>query len=83
MPMIATGVGGIPEIFGPYAGRLIPPSDVSALAGAISGMLAKTEEQRRAEAAEVQALVRTGFSYDGMVDGGLAAYRAAIDHRAG
>jgi glycosyltransferase involved in cell wall biosynthesis len=83
MPMIATGVGGIPEIFGPYAGRLIPPSDVSALAGAISGMLAKTEEQRRAEAAEVQALVRTGFSYDGMVDGGLAAYRAAIACRAG
>ena len=30
-PLIATNVGGIPEIFGPLADRLIPPDDRDAL----------------------------------------------------
>ncbi len=32
LPLIATNVGGIPEIFGPYRDRLLPPDDVEALA---------------------------------------------------
>jgi len=32
VPIIATAVGGVPEIFGPQADALIPPEDVAALA---------------------------------------------------
>ena len=35
VPIIATNVGGIPEIFGPDAGELVPPGDPTALARAI------------------------------------------------
>src|SRR5690606_29836200 len=38
-PLIATRVGGIPEIFGPAASRLVPPADVPALAAAIAQTL--------------------------------------------
>lgn len=40
MPIIATRVGGIPEIFGPRAGELVPPGDPAALATAIEALLA-------------------------------------------
>ncbi|MEZ5785951.1 MAG: glycosyltransferase family 4 protein [Xanthobacteraceae bacterium] len=40
IPIIATRVGGIPEIFGPRAGELVPPGDPDALAGAIEALLA-------------------------------------------
>ena len=36
MPMIATAVGGVPEIFGPHANRLVPPGNVDALAAAMT-----------------------------------------------
>lgn len=35
MPLITTCVGGIPEIYGPYAGHLLPPHDPAALAAAM------------------------------------------------
>ncbi len=34
-PVIGTTVGGIPEVINPTVGRLIPPRDVAALAGAL------------------------------------------------
>ena len=40
MPIVATRVGGIPEIFGPRAGELVPPGDADALADAMAGLLA-------------------------------------------
>ena len=36
LPIIATNVGGIPEIFGPDADELVPPGDPAALADAIA-----------------------------------------------
>jgi glycosyltransferase involved in cell wall biosynthesis len=82
MPLIATRVGGMAEAFGPAAGRLIPPSDPAALAKALGAILAKTEDQRRAEAGDLVNHVRAGFSYTGMVEGGLAGYREALGRRA-
>ena len=35
--LIATGVGGIPDMFGPLAERLIPPDDCGALERALDG----------------------------------------------
>lgn len=77
MPIIATRVGGIPDIFGSQSSRLVPPDNAAALAAAIGVALADPAELKRA-AAIVQARVRSHFSIDAMVDGGLAAYREAL-----
>lgn len=39
LPVISTNVGGIPEIFGPTAGKLLPPDDAGALAEAMQAAL--------------------------------------------
>ncbi len=78
MPLIATNVGGIPEIFGPFAGRLVPPGEAGLLAAAIKNMVSKSEVERRTETSALAAHVRAGFSYDGMIDQGIAAYRQAL-----
>jgi glycosyltransferase involved in cell wall biosynthesis len=77
MPIIATRVGGIPDIFGSQSSRLVPPDNAAALAAAIGVALAQPAELKRA-AAIVQARVRSHFTVDAMVDGGLAAYREAL-----
>ncbi|MGP8232637.1 MAG: glycosyltransferase family 4 protein [Methylovirgula sp.] len=80
MPIIATSVGGIPEIFGPQAAHLIAPDDVGALVGAISAALdAPAQEKRVAQL--VKSRVRNEFSSTAMVDSGIAAYREAIAMR--
>jgi glycosyltransferase involved in cell wall biosynthesis len=80
VPIIATRVGGIPEIFGPESTNLIPPDDVTALTRAISAALDDPPHLCRVTKA-VQARVRREFSLDAMVDGGLAAYREAMAMR--
>jgi glycosyltransferase involved in cell wall biosynthesis len=79
-PLIATRVGGIVEILGPDAGRLVPPDDSEALATAIAGSLDRTE-QTTAAAAALRARIGTGFTVDSMVDKVLAAYAEAITAR--
>ena len=46
LPLIATGVGGIPEIYGPDAGDLVPPGDPAALARAIGAALRDATARR-------------------------------------
>ncbi|MBV8826884.1 MAG: glycosyltransferase family 4 protein [Bradyrhizobiaceae bacterium] len=81
IPMLATKVGGIPEIFGPDREKLLPAGDAASLAAAIRSALADPT----AAYASAQALrerVRTEFNAATMVDGVLAAYRAAIEQAA-
>ena len=75
LPLIATKVGGIPEIFGPTAAELVPAGDAAALAGAMRGFLA---DPQAADAAMRQRLahVRTGFSVAAMTDAIEALYQA-------
>ncbi len=76
VPLIATRVGGVPEIFGSDA-ALIPPGDPAALAQAIRTSL----DDARATHAAAQRLrerVSAEFSQDIMVNGILAAYREAL-----
>ena len=80
MPIVSTRVGGIGEIFGPEAGRLIPADDVVALAHAILGALDDPAELNLLARA-LHARVRDEFTVDKMVDGGLAAYREALARR--
>ena len=80
MPIIATEVGGVPEIFGPQTSHLIPPDDVAALVAAISAALADPA-QAHSVAEAVRARVRAEFSLGTMVEGGLAAYRETLAMR--
>jgi len=77
IPIIASNVGGVPEIFGQEAGHLIPPDDIGALVGAITAALDDPAKLNRVAQA-VMARVRSDFSVGAMVDGGLAAYREAL-----
>ncbi len=77
-PLIATRVGGIAEILGPQAGRLVPSDDVPALAAAIARVLddpaLATEEARI-----LNRRIAAHFSADVMVDSILAGYREAMN----
>jgi glycosyltransferase involved in cell wall biosynthesis len=75
VPMIATRVGGIPEIF--ETEPLVPPGDASALARAIAAALDDLPAAQAA-AQQLRGRVRTLFSQDAMVAGILAAYQEAI-----
>jgi len=77
LPLVATDVGGIPEIYGPDAASLVPPGDPAALAKAI-GTIPTADLTRR-----LQARVRAEFSVDVMTDAVLAAYVEALASRHG
>jgi glycosyltransferase involved in cell wall biosynthesis len=80
VPIIATRVGGIPEIFGPQAEHLIAPDNVEALADAIGAALDGQAQVDRV-AQLVKSRVHRVFSSTNMVDGGIAAYREAVAMR--
>jgi glycosyltransferase involved in cell wall biosynthesis len=77
IPLIATAVGGIPEIFGPDAGHLVLPGDAAALAAAIRSTLDNLAAARE-HALQLQIRVHAGFSVDAMTDHVLAAYAQAM-----
>ena len=79
LPMIATRVGGIPEIFGPQA-PLVPPGDPVELAQAIAAAL-DDPATTRANAERLRQRVQAEFSQDRMVDGVLAAYGEANSNK--
>ena len=81
-PLIATDVGGIGEIYGPqHRTRLIQPDNAAILAEAIAAMLATPEAERQRQAADLARHVQRDFRLDGMIDGVIAAYRAALTAR--
>ena len=80
MPLIATRVGGVPEIFGAEAVHLVAPGDSAALADAIGAALHDSAPLHRVTQA-VKARLREHFSKIAMVENGLAAYREAIARR--
>jgi glycosyltransferase involved in cell wall biosynthesis len=47
LPIVATEVGGLPELVGPANGVLIPPRDPGALADAALGLIADEDRRRR------------------------------------
>src|SRR5271156_5262394 len=82
LPIIATAVGGVPEIFGPLAPDLIPPDDIAALMGAIAAAIDDPDQMHR-NAQALRSRVRSDFSVNSMVECNLAAYREAIAQRKG
>jgi glycosyltransferase involved in cell wall biosynthesis len=81
-PLVSTNVGGIPEIFGPYADELIPARDTQALADAILTKCSEGPQERRAKAERLSDFVRYRFSLKQMVDGVLDGYEAGFEARA-
>jgi glycosyltransferase involved in cell wall biosynthesis len=79
LPIIATNVGGIPEIFGTDNG-LLAPGNASALAAAIAAKITDPAAARLA-AQSLRTRVEGGFSQDAMVEGVLAAYAEATDRK--
>jgi glycosyltransferase involved in cell wall biosynthesis len=81
LPIVATDVGGVPEIFGPRAGELVPPGDPPALAAAIDRMLADPAQAARDAAAQREWLAPR-FHIDVMQEQVDALYREILDRKA-
>ena len=78
LPLIATRVGGIPEIYGPQATALVPPGDAAALTQAIVQAL-DGGAATAAFAMRLRERVATSFSIEAMVEGILDAYGTALE----
>jgi len=77
-PIVATSVGGVPEIFGDEAHRLPPRSDPPALARAMQDALGMDEAARNALLEKMAAQAQQRFTIDQMNAGILEGYRAAL-----
>lgn len=66
LPVVATRVGGTPEVVDETCGRLVPSRNAAALASAI-GELARDASLRNRLGAEGRAVVETRFTLDRMV----------------
>jgi glycosyltransferase involved in cell wall biosynthesis len=80
IPMVAANVGGIPEIFGPYADALFAPGIAAAMADAIETAL-DDFAAAQACAKELRERIFLHFSQKAMVEGVLAGYRDAFANR--
>jgi glycosyltransferase involved in cell wall biosynthesis len=74
VPLIATRVGGIPEIYGPHSEQLIAPSDVAALADAMLAA-AKNPAETQAKADALRSYIQPLFSIEAMARTIAGAYR--------
>lgn len=81
VPMVATNVGGIGEIFGPYRDKLIPCNNPTILAAALEAALKKKPWELLQECAGLAAFVGTVFTIADMADAVLAGYVDAIAKR--
>jgi glycosyltransferase involved in cell wall biosynthesis len=74
VPVVATRAGGIPEMLGGGAGRLVAPQDPAALAAAVLDLLADSVAGA-AQAARAREAVRR-YSDERMADGVVQVYRS-------
>ena len=82
IPMIATDVGGIGEVFGPYRDRLIRPDDAALLASRMQMTIEEDPHIVRGQAEELAAFVATRFSISIMADSVISGYRDALARQA-
>jgi glycosyltransferase involved in cell wall biosynthesis len=64
LPIVATKVGGIPEIVPPFAGVLIPPKDAHALASALSRVMNQVSEGKHFSPKAISDYAKENFSYE-------------------
>jgi glycosyltransferase involved in cell wall biosynthesis len=80
LPIVATRVGGMPEIFGPRADELVPPGDSAALADAIDRMVADPGRASRDALARREWLLPR-FHIDVMQEQVEKLYRTILDRK--
>lgn len=73
VPVVATRVGGVPELVPPGTGQLVPPGDPAALAAAIVTLLGDPG-LAQAQAAAARSHAEAGGGADAMVERTLALY---------
>jgi glycosyltransferase involved in cell wall biosynthesis len=78
-PLIATNVGGIPEIFGDHADRLVASDDPAALAGAMIAARRMDEAERRRVSDALAQRVAENFSLKAMEEEVQRGYRDALE----
>lgn len=81
LPLVATNVGGMSEIFGPYRDRLIAANDPAILASALERALLESPQEQRDKAEQLAEYVAERFSLSRMVDRIIQGYRDAIAAR--
>jgi glycosyltransferase involved in cell wall biosynthesis len=81
LPVIATRVGGMTEIFGPDSNTLVTPRDIGGLADRMRHAINHPDEMK-ALAGRLRSRVRAEFSAVQMVDGVTALYRKMIETQA-
>ena len=79
-PIAMSAVGGFPEVAEHGAGRLVPPGDPQALAGAVNELLADAAARERLAAA-ARAAAAGPYSWDAVGERTLALYRELIGNR--
>lgn len=79
-PLIATNVGGVKEIFGPSADRLVPAADSHALRTAMQAVL-DDPMAAQADADALFSFVKDNFSIAKMADEIIATYVEALSRR--
>ncbi len=78
VPMIATNVGGIPEIFGIHEHLLLPAGDPEALGSRMVEELRRPSSETARTTRRIAEHVQSRFSVDRMVESVMAAYRDAL-----
>ncbi|MDQ0436202.1 glycosyltransferase involved in cell wall biosynthesis [Kaistia dalseonensis] len=76
-PLVATRVGGIPEIFDAAADRLVRPGDEPALAEAMAALL-DDPERAQMEAEALRASIEPRFSVEAMAANVAGLYSASL-----
>jgi glycosyltransferase involved in cell wall biosynthesis len=77
VPLLATNVGGIPEIFGPYAHHLVPSGDPVALADEMLSFL-DNHEHRQKVAHGLHVRIKSEFRVESMATEILKLYEQAL-----
>ena len=80
MPMVASRVGGIPEIFGEDGDRLVLPGDSVALAAAMR-QLGDRPDLTKAVTVRLRKRVQEQFSVEAMADAVIGVYRSVSARR--
>jgi glycosyltransferase involved in cell wall biosynthesis len=78
VPLVATDVGGIGEIFGPFRDRLLAPDDPRLLAESLARMMNRPMGDIRADSHALASFVKTKFKISDMADAVLAGYADAM-----